>query len=83
MPGKFCCNCTNWENVKGSKDSQGICHDVMVASNVTIEHEKTFTQDGQLWTNGYFGCIYWRENDGSIVDFEDIIDEDGNPIDEE
>lgn len=82
MSFKFCYTCINWEKVDNdANDSFGICHDVIVGMKVSVEKEDS-TEEGELWTNGYFGCIYWRENDGSIVSFKDIIDEKGNPVED-
>lgn len=75
---KFCCTCIYWEKVipQIGGDDFGVCHDETVAFKVALDGKTKLGQDGMLSTQGYFGCIFWRQNDGSVVNFKRIIDSD-------
>lgn len=86
MAGKFCRLCHSWEFV-GKKDGSdfGVCHNPAVPNNLAVEGKTFSTDDGTLWTGEYFGCVYWRENEGRLLDVEEIIKrktgkQDGNNI---
>lgn len=75
----FCKECTHWECVVKDSNSKGICKNTGVALNVGLDIDKVVITGATLWTAPYFGCIYWEEDDGTLLDFDDIIDEDGKP----
>jgi len=65
---KFCCTCTYWEKVAPMSGSMsGLCHDTSVHMKVGLEGFSCLNQGGQFWTAANFGCIQWRENDGSLL----------------
>jgi hypothetical protein len=73
MAAKFCCTCLHWEKIAPvSGDQFGICQDVGVAMKVAMDGKTHLAEEGTLWTEAYFGCIYWRENDGSLLSLNDI-----------
>lgn len=75
---KFCNNCINWEKVipQVSGDNFGICQDISVAMKVAMDGKTHLGEEGALWTEQYFGCIYWREDDGSLLSIDDIVNDD-------
>lgn len=76
----FCTDCIHWERLHPKPSTEkGICSDGSVAMHVAIEEGSGMIESGTLWTSPYFGCVYWRDNDGSLLNFDDIIDEDGKP----
>lgn len=72
---KFCCTCIHWERVVPdvAGDNFGICDNVAVATKVALDGKTHLEEEGTLWTEQYFGCIYWRENDGSLLSTDDIV----------
>lgn len=72
---KFCDSCIYWEKVvpQVSGDNFGICHNVEVAMKVAMDGKTHLAEDGALWTAQYFGCVHWRENDGSLLSTDDIV----------
>jgi hypothetical protein len=75
---KFCQNCVSWTKVatRISGNNFGICNNVGVEMKIAIDGKTCTSDDGAFWTEEYFGCIYHRENDGSLLGFDDIIDSD-------
>lgn len=65
---KFCTTCHHWEKdvFKSAGDTFGVCHDVVASSKVKQDSEAKINE-GTVYTESYFGCIYWRENDGVLV----------------
>lgn len=78
----FCNKCIQWEKVTPqlAGSNFGICHDVSVAMKVALDGKTHLGEDGAFWTEAYFGCVHWRENDGSLLGFDDIIDSDTGEI---
>lgn len=75
MPSKFCLNCYCWEEVatKVTGDTFGICHNVAVKDKVAVDGKAHVLEEGTLWTEEYFGCLYWRENDGSLFGIDKYV----------
>lgn len=76
MPkAKFCCTCIHWEkNIITRVDEKfGICHDVIASSKVFQDAETRLNEDSTVFTEAHFGCVYWRENDGSLFSTDDIV----------
>lgn len=75
--GNFCKSCHSWE--KGiftrAGESFGLCHNVAVATKVVVDGNTVLGEDGSIYTEEYFGCVYWRENRGSLIDTSKIIKE--------
>ena len=72
---KFCKTCIYWEKVvpQVSGDNFGVCQDVSVSMKVAMDGKSHLSEEGALWTEQYFGCVYWRENDGSILNIEEAV----------
>lgn len=72
MAAKFCCTCIHWEKdiLTRVEEKFGICHDVIAPDKVIQDRETKINEDNTLYTESYFGCVYWRENDGSIIKFK-------------
>jgi len=66
----FCHTCTFYEKniFTRTGESFGICHNVAVATKLAIDGKTVLGDDGIIYTEEYFGCIYWRENDGTLID---------------
>lgn len=77
----FCCKCIHWEKVDLiAAESFGVCDNVSVATKVALDGKTHLGEEGTLWTEAYFGCVYWRQNDGSLLNFEDIIDDETGKV---
>jgi hypothetical protein len=73
MP-KFCNTCIHWEKLHPTVSSSGICHSADVSLNVKMNYsDMNMDAEGTLWTEPYFGCVYWRENDGSLININKTI----------
>jgi hypothetical protein len=76
MSAKFCCTCIHWEKVAPiAGDAFGICHDVGVSMKVALDGKSNLSEEGTFWTEAYFGCVYWRENDGSLLSINEIVED--------
>ncbi|MBS1760649.1 MAG: hypothetical protein JST23_11060 [Bacteroidetes bacterium] len=80
--GNFCQNCISWTKVakRVSGDNFGVCDNIGVAMNIAIDGKTCTSDEGTFWTEEFFGCIYHRENDGSLFGFDDIIDGDTGEV---
>jgi hypothetical protein len=79
MPAHFCKTCTAWAKAvftRGDK-SFGICNNNDVALRVSMDTEQRamLEDDGVLYTDEYFGCVFWREKNNILFDLGDIIDQ--------
>jgi len=72
---KFCHTCVSFEKGIFTRVGEkfGMCHNVAVKSKVALDGENIIGQDGVIYTEEYFGCIYWRENNGVLIDTSKII----------
>ena len=76
MSFKFCSTCIHWEKIAPKPtDAFGICTDVSVAMNVNLMPKSNLSEDNVMWTTANFGCIYWREDDGSLLSTDDEVDD--------
>jgi hypothetical protein len=85
MSAKFCCTCIHWEKDIFTRVGEkfGICHDVVAPGKIVMDTNTTLNDETILYTEEYYGCIYWRENDGSLLNFKYIINKNtGKPIDD-
>lgn len=71
----FCKTCHYYE--KGiftrAGESFGVCHNIAVATKVAVDGESVLGGDGIIYTEEYFGCVYWRADEGRILDIRDTI----------
>ena len=69
MPGNFCNTCQFWEGpvFQRSGDDFGQCHQVMVHSKVTTETKTVLEEDGTVFTEAFFGCVYWRDKGNNFL----------------
>lgn len=56
-----------------SGDQFGICTDISVKMNVALDGKTMLSEDGTIWTAEYFGCVYWRQYDQSLINITDTI----------
>ena len=71
---KFCCTCVRWDNaMPAPAEGFGICTDVGVSMRVALDSSTHMREKGTLWTDPYFGCIFWRPNNGSLIDINKIV----------
>lgn len=75
MSAKFCCTCIHWEKDVLARVGQsfGICDEPIVTSKVMQDTDKHLSEEEVLYTDPYFGCIYWRQNDGSLFGTDKIV----------
>jgi hypothetical protein len=70
----FCRDCISWERLDPViGQGFGICHNVGVAMKVAMDGKTHLAEDGILWTDAYFGCIYWRDTPNALVDVSKIL----------
>lgn len=72
---KFCQTCIHWEKDIFTRlgGKFGICHDLLATDKIIQDRETKLTEDGTTYTAEYFGCIYWRENDGSLININKTL----------
>ncbi len=72
--GNFCTDCKFWEKdiIPRCGDTLGLCHSPAVEFAVSIDGSKVVGDYGKIWTAKFFGCIHFRESDGTIIDFGDM-----------
>ncbi len=64
----FCCTCIKWNKIVPTEGSGlGICESIEVASKIVVEGRSTLCENYMIWTEPYFGCIHWRNNNGVLV----------------
>jgi len=66
---KFCNTCYCWEKVgPQAVNVLGACHSEEVKLKVHLDFPNIDRdEEGQLWTDQFFGCVHWKQNDGSLV----------------
>ena len=71
----LCHTCHSYEKeiFTRSGESFGICHSIAVATKVALDSATILGQDGIVYTEAYFGCVYWRENNGVLIDTSKIV----------
>ncbi len=71
----FCSTCLFYEKdiFQRTGDSFGICHNTTVAMKVALDGKSHLEEGGTFYTADYFGCIYWRETDGTLIDINKIL----------
>ena len=72
----FCEKCLFWEHVakKVSGEDFGICKDVTVNDKVALDGKNTLGEEGMIWTNAHFGCIYFRDRKSKeLMNISDIL----------
>lgn len=71
----FCHTCTFYEKNIFTRvgESFGICHNVAVATKLAVDGRSVLGEDGIIYTEEYFGCVYWREGDGTLIDTSKIV----------
>lgn len=68
---KFCCDCIHWEKIfPVAGDAKGICSEPEVAMKIGIDTFSSFREGGKLWTAAYFGCVHWKKEKSTIINFE-------------
>jgi hypothetical protein len=72
---KFCCTCIHWEADIFTRVGEkfGACHDVIAPSKIVQDRETTINDKTILYTEAYFCCNYWRENNGSLMAIHNAI----------
>lgn len=78
MPGHFCLSCHSWEKIFTRATGEfGICHNPAVKDKVGMDDDNktNMEDDGVLYTESYFGCIYWRENAGGLFGTDKYADD--------
>jgi hypothetical protein len=73
--GNFCINCSFYEKgiITRAGESFGICHNVAVATKVLVDGQTVLGEDGIIYTEEYFGCVYWRNHGPRILDLKDVM----------
>jgi len=73
----FCCTCVQWEKDIFTRIGEkfGICHHVIVETKVIQDRETKINEDNTLFTESYFGCVYWREGNYVLIDLNKEIKE--------
>lgn len=68
--GKFCHTCHSYEGgiFTRAGESFGVCHNISVSTKIVLDGNTILAEDGIIYTEEYFGCIYWRENNGTLID---------------
>jgi hypothetical protein len=71
----FCHTCIFYEKdiFTRTGDKFGICSNTSVAMKVALDGKTHLEEEGTFYTAEYFGCIYWRENDGTLLDINKTI----------
>ena len=36
---------------------------------IALDGKTHLNEDGALWTEAFFWCVHWRENDGALIKF--------------
>jgi hypothetical protein len=74
---KTCSDCVYWEFVYESLGERfGICSEVMVQFKIKVDIDDEIDQKA-IYTEQYFGCNHFRENDGIVTEINlDDDDED-------
>lgn len=73
---QFCHTCIFYEKeifTRHGDEKFGICSNVSVSMKVALDGATHMEEDGTFYTEQYFGCIYWRENNGVLIDTSAII----------
>lgn len=73
----FCHTCIFYEKDIFSRgaDSFGVCRNVEVSMQVVSDGKSQLEEEGTFYTSKYFGCIYWRENDGTLIDINKTLED--------
>lgn len=74
--GNFCISCSFYEKgiISRAGESFGICHNVAVATKVLVDGKTVLAEDGVIYTEEYFGCVYWRNHGPRILDLKDVLE---------
>ncbi len=70
---KFCCTCIHWDGaiIHRAGDEFGICKDIVASSKIIQDRETKLNEDSTLYTEKFFGCVYWRDSFESIIKIGD------------
>lgn len=73
--GNFCINCSFYEKgiLTRIGESFGICHNVAVATKVLVDGKTVLGEDGSIYTEEYFGCVYWRNHGPGLLDLKEVL----------
>ena len=71
----FCQTCIYYEKniFTRTGESFGMCKNVEVSMKVAVDGKSVMEEDGAIYTEEYFGCIYWRGNGGTILNISNIV----------
>ncbi len=71
----FCKNCIHWEGelFRRIKEVYGICDHPLVLGMIMLDTQKALHEEKALYTEQFFGCIHFQENDGSLFSTDEII----------
>ena len=71
----FCKSCHFYEKNIFTRvgESFGLCHNVSVANKIAIDGSTVLGEDGSVYTEEHFGCVYWRQDGGSLIDIRDAL----------
>lgn len=74
--GNFCISCSFYEKgiISRAGESFGVCHNVAVATKVLVDGKTVLGEDGVIYTEEYFGCVYWRNHGPRILDLKDVFE---------
>lgn len=72
--GNFCINCSFYEKEIFTRagESFGVCHNVAVATKVLVDGKTVLEEDGAIYTEEYFGCVYWRNHEGGLFNIKNV-----------
>jgi len=73
--GNFCINCSFYEKgiITRVGESFGLCHNVAVATKVLIDGKTVLQEDGSIYTEEYFGCVYWCNHGPGLFGIKEIL----------
>lgn len=62
MPANFCKNCIHWEAniLTRAGENFGICDHVVVGTKVIADTERRIVDNGTIYTEEFFGCVYFE-----------------------
>lgn len=76
MAGNFCKNCIHWEAniLNRAGENFGICDHVVVGTKVIADTEKRIIDNGTIYTEEFFGCVYWSGKENSLLSINKTIE---------
>lgn len=73
--GNFCITCKFYEKgiLSRAGESFGICHNAAVATKVLVDGKTVLGEDGVIYTEEYFGCVYYRNHEPGLFGINEIL----------